>query len=69
MHSGRMTSDEFKALRKALGDNQTQFAARLGIDQSAVSRWEKRGVPRTGPARMAIEMLTRELQKTPVVAE
>jgi phage repressor protein C with HTH and peptisase S24 domain len=34
-----------KALRASLGDNQTAFAARVGVDQSYVSKWERGTTP------------------------
>jgi transcriptional regulator with XRE-family HTH domain len=43
------------ALRKArarLGETQAQFAARMGVNQATISRWEVDG-PRTGPSKAA----------------
>lgn len=38
------------ALRRHLGDNQEKFADRLGVNQSYISKWEKKGVkPSTEP--------------------
>ena len=36
-----MTSAEFRAIRQALGLNQTELAARLGMTQPMVSRLER----------------------------
>ena len=36
-----MTSDEFRAIRQALGLNQTELAAKLGMTQPMVSRIER----------------------------
>jgi len=52
-----VTGTELKAARDQLGDTQAAFGARFGVDQSTVHRWEKRGVPETGTARMAVESL------------
>ncbi len=61
-----LTGEELKAVRERLGESQTVFAARLGVDQSVISRWEKRGVPKIGTARMAVENLLKysELNST-----
>ena len=34
-----------RALRKSLGQSQARFAARVGVDQSNVSRWENGALP------------------------
>jgi DNA-binding transcriptional regulator YiaG len=52
---------QIKAARQRLGENQTEFAARFGVDQSTIARWERRGVDR-GPAKVAMETLFSSLQ-------
>lgn len=42
---------DVKALRASLGISQTKFAELLGVDQSTVSAWETKGVPKYGAAR------------------
>ncbi len=34
-----MDSAELKSIMKRLGDNQKQFASRLGVSEAAVSTW------------------------------
>ena len=58
------TPDEIKAFRLSLGENQTQFAARFGVDQSTISRWETEGIV-TGLAHVAVESVMRELKPAP----
>ena len=44
------------ALRKArerLSETQTQFAARIGVNQATISRWEEEG-PKNGPSRNTV---------------
>ena len=43
-------ANNIAALRRHLGDNQEKFANRLGVNQSYISKWEKKGVkPSTEP--------------------
>lgn len=43
-------ANNIAALRRHLGDNQEKFASRLGVNQSYISKWEKKGVkPSTEP--------------------
>ena len=49
------------ALRVSLQESQTAFAARFGVDQSTVARWEIDGLPTRGTARRAVEKLAEEL--------
>jgi DNA-binding transcriptional regulator YiaG len=39
-HFDRMTADEFKRLREALGVNQTDLANALGVTRRTLGRWE-----------------------------
>jgi DNA-binding transcriptional regulator YiaG len=48
-------SDSIRAARGKVGESQTVFGQRFGVDQSTVARWETGGVPKRGPARKAIE--------------
>ena len=54
---------EVKALRQRLGEKQTEFAVRFGVNQATISRWEKVGVVR-GPARIAMETLLSSLPQS-----
>ena len=59
-----MTSAEFRAIRQALGLNQTELADRLGMTQPMVSRIERGERERTNQQGAAIlllrELLTKE---------
>ena len=46
---------EIKKMRERLGESQTEFANRFGVNQSTVHRWETEGLPSAGAARMAVE--------------
>lgn len=43
-----ITANDARALRKALGLSQVKFAAKLGVDPSTVSVWE-RGLSQPSP--------------------
>lgn len=67
MHSTvkMITAAEIKEARKAVGESQTDFCARLGIDQSTLSRWEEKGPPDHGPTQIAIAgVISRILRDT-----
>ena len=53
--SGMTTGDDIKAMRKFLRESQEEFAVRFDVDQSTIARWETRGTPPRGPARIAID--------------
>ena len=57
-----MTSEEFRAIRQALGLNQTELADRLGMTQPMVSRIERGEREPTNQQGAAI-LLLRELLK------
>lgn len=46
---------DIRAVRKDLGLSQTDFASKMGVDQSTVSLWEKRGWPQRSLIREALE--------------
>lgn len=52
-----------KSARDRLGESQAAFGRRLGVDQSTVQRWEAKGPPSRGPAKIAIERLLAELER------
>jgi DNA-binding transcriptional regulator YiaG len=58
-----MQAIDVRTLRTSLGESQTAFAERFGVDQSAVSRWEKEGLPSRGAARNAVEKLADEVSR------
>ena len=41
--------------RDRVGESQTAFGARFGVDQTTIHRWETKGPPSRGSARKAIE--------------
>jgi DNA-binding transcriptional regulator YiaG len=55
--------DEVLALRKALGLNQTEFAEKLGVNQTAVSHWETGHRKPSGPACVLMEQLEAKILK------
>lgn len=57
------TDLDVKGLRLSLGESQAEFGGRFGVDQSTIHRWETRGVPRRGAARVAIERLVGEVRE------
>jgi DNA-binding transcriptional regulator YiaG len=62
MHDERMsiTPEKLREAREGLGESQAEFAARLGVNQTTVSRWETGGVPK-GTAAFAVERLLEDL--------
>ncbi len=53
------------ALRKArerLAESQAQFAARMGVNQATISRWEETG-PLTGLGRMRVEQVIADIDR------
>ena len=62
-----MTSTEFRAIRQALGLNQTELADRLGMTQPMVSRIERGEREPTNQQGAAIlllrELLTKEEER------
>ena len=57
-----MTSEEFRAIRRQLGMNQTELAAKLGMTQPMVSRIE-RGERQPTVQQGAAILLLSELMK------
>lgn len=60
MAYGTMSATAIKSIREALGMTQSEFAENLGVQQTAVSHWEK-GLRRpSGAAEILIEMLRKQ---------
>lgn len=57
-----MRPEEIKALRKFFGENQTQFARRLGVSLMSVSRWEN-GTRPSGAATKALQALAKRAEQ------
>ena len=53
---------DLKALRKHLGETQLIFAARFGVDQATIHRWETDGIPDVGAARVAVERFAQDFR-------
>lgn len=49
-----MDAQLIRKAREVAGESQAAFAARFGVDQSTVHRWETDGPPVRGPAKMAL---------------
>jgi DNA-binding transcriptional regulator YiaG len=49
-----LTATKIRRMRLALGENQTEFGRRFGVNQSTVARWEISGIPQ-GTARAALD--------------
>jgi transcriptional regulator with XRE-family HTH domain len=64
-----MTGEQLREARERLGETQAAFAARLGVDQSTIHRWETNGPPDRGPAKIAIESVLAGLPSDPQVTE
>jgi DNA-binding XRE family transcriptional regulator len=60
-NEGKALATSLKRVRKMLGETQTQFAARIGVNQATVSRWEVEG-PQTGPARMLATRIVADIK-------
>lgn len=67
MHSGVMsiTPEMVKAAREKLGESQAAFAARFGVYQTTVHRWENDGPPKGGAAGKALERVLGEIGALP----
>lgn len=53
----RQPDDIISTARKKVGESQTAFAKRLGVNQATIHRWEKKGLPKRGMTRIAVESL------------
>lgn len=57
-----MQTIDVKSVRESLGESQARFAERLGVNQVTIHRWEKKGLPKYGTARHAVEKLKAEIE-------
>lgn len=55
------TGSDVRAARDVMQESQAAFGARFGVDQSTIHRWETKGPPGRGPARIAIERVLADL--------
>ena len=51
------TDIDVRAIRERLGETQTTFARRLGVDQGTVSNWEHQKTSPSGPAKIVLKQL------------
>lgn len=56
-----LSKDDIRAARERVKESQTAFAARFGVTQPTVWRWENNGPPDRGPAKMFVEQIIRSL--------
>jgi DNA-binding transcriptional regulator YiaG len=56
-----ITGKTLKKVRGDLGESQTTFAERFGVDQATVSRWETEGPPDRGVAAKLIARVLDDL--------
>lgn len=52
-----------KAARTRLGESQSVFATRFGVDQSTLHRWETEGPSDRGAAKTLIEKTLSEIEE------
>ncbi len=64
----QITGADIRAARRRVGESQTEFGKRLGVDKSTVSLWESGGPPQEGTAPVLIERVLAELGHQPTEA-
>lgn len=52
-----ITGNALRLARERVRETQAVFAARFGVNQSTIHRWECEGPPETGTARKLIEQV------------
>ncbi len=62
-----LTGKMIRNARESVGENQTDFAKRFGVDQSAVSDWERKGPPKRGTTRVALEAEIARMYSTALI--
>lgn len=60
-----MSDIDLRAERERIGESQAEFAARFGVNQSTIHRWETEGVPEKGLSRTLIERVLPEIRLLP----
>jgi DNA-binding transcriptional regulator YiaG len=55
-----LTGRQLRRLRRHFGASLAAFAERVEVDPGTLCRWEQRGPPRYGPARIVLMQLWRE---------
>lgn len=64
-----ITGEQVREARLRVHESQADFGERFGVDQSTIHRWETGGVPRRGPARVAIKQVLAAIVPTSEPAE
>lgn len=64
-----ITGEALRAVREGLGEKQGPFAARFGVNQATISRWETEGPPSSGMAAKLIERVLGEIEASRQAAE
>jgi len=59
-----ITPDWIRELRERLDLTQTVFARRIGVCQSTVAEWESGRICPRGPAKILLEMIFNEAERT-----
>jgi len=59
----QITSKAIRKARDALDETQAQFAARIGIDQATVSRWETGRLPKKGVAQALLRRVMEDIER------
>jgi len=58
-----ITSEAIRKARDALNETQGQFAARIGINQATVSRWESGSLPKKGVAQALLRRVMDDINR------
>jgi DNA-binding transcriptional regulator YiaG len=58
-----ITAAHIRSARERVDETQEEFAARFGLDQSTISRWETEGPPDQGPAKALIQRVLLEIKR------
>jgi DNA-binding transcriptional regulator YiaG len=62
----RMTPQQIKDLREALGMRTTELAVAVGVTDDAVRKWERGAGKPSGSAMILLYQLAEKLKQTPV---
>jgi DNA-binding transcriptional regulator YiaG len=59
----QVTAIAIRRARDALGETQGEFAARIGINQATVSRWETGRLPKKGVAQALLRRVMEDIER------
>lgn len=60
--AGKSLASAIRKAREKLAESQAQFAARIGVNQATISRWEEEG-PRSATSRLAVERILSDIAR------